>query len=138
MSALRFLLDTNICIYIINRKPPDVFKRFAQHGFGEIGVSSITAAELAFGVSKSGSERNRRALGMFLAPLEVLAFDAEAALRYGDVRAALESNGTPIGALDQLIAAHALVLGATLVTNNLRELRRVPGLQLENWVASKS
>lgn len=129
-----YLLDTDTCIYIINRRPHEVFERFRLHPAGSIGVSSITAAELNFGITKSGSARNRAALDKFLAPLEVMPFDQEAALKYGAVRAALELRGTPIGALDTLIAAHALNLGAILVTNNLREFQRVDGLAVENWL----
>jgi len=130
------LLDTNICIYIINTKPPDVLARFHRHRLGDIGVSSVVAAELAFGVAKSGSARNRQALEMFLAPLEILPFDAAAGWVYGDLRADLERRGEPIGSLDALIAAHALSQQAVLVTNNVREFARVPGLQLENWAES--
>lgn len=131
---MRFLLDTNTCIYIINRKPPAVIERFRQLALGDVGVSSITAAELAFGVAKSGSARNRTALEKFLAPLEILPFGLDAVWAYGEVRSALERAGTPIGALDTLIAAHALAGRVTLVTNNLREFDRVAGLRCENWV----
>ena len=131
---MRFLLDTNICIYIINRKPAQVIARFRQFPMGEIGVSSITTAELAFGVTKSGSARNRMALEKFLAPLELLPFSDDAMWRYGSVRTELERNGTPIGALDTLIAAHALARGLILVSNNLKEFARVDGLRCENWV----
>lgn len=131
---VRYLLDTNICIYIINRRPPGVFDHFTGLHIGEIAISSITGAELVFGVAKSGSARNREALDKFLAPLEILPFDEIAMRRYGELRSHLESRGTPIGALDMLIAAHALAEGATLITNNLREFERVPELHLENWV----
>ena len=127
------LLDTNICIYIINAKPPEVLAHFHQYRLGEIGVSSVVAAELAFGVAKSASARNRQALEMFLAPLEVLPFDKAAIWAYGDLRADLERRGEPIGSLDTLIAAHALSVNAVLVTNNTREFSKVRGLQLENW-----
>lgn len=133
-SQVKFLLDTNICIHIINRRPPQVFEHFAGRRMGEIGISSITGAELSFGVAKSGSAKNQAALDKFLAPLEVLPFDEPAMRRYGGLRTELERQGRPIGALDTLIAAHALALGATLVTNNLREFERVAGLGLENWV----
>ena len=131
---MTYLLDTNICIYIINRRPPQVFAHFEGLRYGEIGLSSITGAELAFGVAKSGSHRNREALEKFLAPLEVLPFDVSAMQAYGPLRGELQHRGPPIGALDMLIAAHALALGATLVTNNLDEFQRVPGLACENWV----
>lgn len=127
------LLDTNICIYIINARPPAVLARFQQYRLGDIGLSSVVAAELAFGVAKSGSARNRKALEMFLAPLAVLPFDADAAWSYGALRTELESRGTPIGALDTLIAAHALSQQALLVTHNTREFAQVPGLQLADW-----
>lgn len=128
------LLDTNICIYIINAKPAAVLQRFRQYRIGEIGVCSVVAAELAYGVAKSGSLRNRQALEMFLAPLTILPFDEPAAWAYGELRAELERKGTTIGSLDMLIAAHALSQQALLVTNNTDEFTRVPGLQLDNWV----
>ena len=128
------LLDTNICIHVINAKPPAVLERFRQYRMGEIGLCSVVAAELAYGVAKSGSARNRQALEMFLAPLIILPFDDAAVWSYGNLRAELERKGTPIGALDTMIAAHALSQQSTLVTNNTREFARVPGLALENWV----
>jgi tRNA(fMet)-specific endonuclease VapC len=130
------LLDTNICIYIINAKPPAVLERFRQYRMGDIGLCSVVAAELAFGVAKSDSARNRQALEMFLAPLIILPFDAAAAWVYGDLRADLERRGTRIGSLDTMIAAHALSQQALLITNNTREFSKVPGLQLDNWVAA--
>ena len=130
------LLDTNICIHIVNAKPPAVLQRFRDYRTGDIGICSVVAAALAYGVAKSGSSRNRQALDLFLAPLAILPFDESALWIYGDLRADLESKGTPIGALDTLIAAHALSLQSTLVTNNLREFERVPGLLLDNWVSS--
>jgi tRNA(fMet)-specific endonuclease VapC len=129
------LLDTNICIYIINAKPPAVLARFRQYHMGDIGLCSVVAAELAFGVAKSESARNRQALKMFLAPLTLMPFDAAAAWVYGDLRADLERRGTPIGSLDTMIAAHALSQQALLVTNNTREFAKVPGLRLDNWAA---
>ncbi len=130
------LLDTNICIYIINAKPPAVLERFRQYRMGDIGLCSVVAAELAFGVAKSDSARNRQALEMFLAPLIILPFDTAAVWVYGDLRADLERRGTPIGSLDTMIAAHALSQQALLITNNTREFSKVPGLQLDNWVAA--
>ena len=130
----RRLLDTNVCIHLIRRKPPEVLRRFEDYEVGEVGVSSVTAAELSYGAEKSAlPEQNREALSRFLLPLEVLAFGAEAAASYGRVRAALERAGTPIGPLDTLIASHAVSLGVTLVTNNVREFSRVPGLEVEDW-----
>ena len=130
------LLDTNICIYIINAKPAAVLQRFRQYRIGEIGLCSVVAAELAYGVAKSGSIRNRQALEMFLAPLTILPFDENAVWAYGELRAELERKGTTIGSLDTLIAAHALSQSALLVTNNTDEFTRVPGLQLDNWVTA--
>ena len=128
------LLDTNICIYIINAKPAEMLNRFQEYRMGEIGLCSVVAAELAFGVAKSGSVRTRQALEMCLAPLTILPFDDRAAWAYGDLRAELERKGTPIGSLDTMIAAHALSLQAKLITNNSREFAQVPGLHVDNWV----
>lgn len=130
------LLDTNICIYIINTKPAGVLQRFQQCRLGDIGVCSVVAAELAYGVAKSGSNRNREALEMFLAPITILPFDEAAVWAYGKLRAELERMGTPIGSLDTMIAAHALSQQSLLVTNNTREFSKVPGLQLDNWAVS--
>ncbi len=113
-----------------------MLRRFEDFEVGEIGVSSVTAAELRHGAEKSSRPgRNHEALGAFLLPLEVLGFGDEAAAAYGRVRAALERAGTPIGPLDTLIAAHAVSLGVTLVTNNVREFSRVAGLEIEDWTA---
>jgi tRNA(fMet)-specific endonuclease VapC len=135
VTGPRYLLDTNTCIYIINRRPPQVFERFEGLKLGDVAISSITGAELQYGVAKSGSARNEAALAKFLAPLDVLPFDEAAMHRYGPLRGLLERQGTPIGALDLLIAAHGLALGVTLVTNNQREFQRVPDLRLDNWIA---
>ena len=132
---MRFLLDTNICIYVINERPPAVLARFLEHEPDGIGISVITASELFWGVRKSGSRRNAEALERFLAPLTVADYDLAAARAYGEVRAGLERKGTPIGPLDLQIAAHALALQVTLVSSNLREFKRVPGLKLDNWTA---
>ena len=131
---IRYLLDTNICIYVINAKPATVLARFVEHEVDGLGISAITASELYWGVCKSGSARNRTTLEKFLSPLAVLDYDLGAARKYGELRAYLEQQGTPIGPLDQQIAAHALALDITLVTNNVREFERVPGLRLENWI----
>ncbi len=134
---LRCLLDTNVCIHIIRRRPQVVLRRFEDYGIGEVGVSLVTVAELRYGAEKSSRpEQNLEALGRFLLPLEVLAFGQEAAASYGRVRAALEKAGTPIGPLDTLIAAHAVSVGVTLVTNNTREFQRVPDLEVEDWTAA--
>ncbi|MCG8342716.1 MAG: type II toxin-antitoxin system VapC family toxin [Chlorobiales bacterium] len=130
---MSYLLDTNICIYIINSRPETVLQRFRKERIGNIGISSITASELTYGVIKSGSARNRMALEMFLAPLEIHPFDESVIWHYGEVRTDLEKQGKPIGALDTMIAAHALALNSILVTNNTREFNRVEGLHYENW-----
>ena len=129
-----YLLDTNICIYIINNKPPHVFEKFKQYQLGQLSISSISASELAFGVEKSGSLRNKNALDKFLAPLDVLPYDESAIWHYAKLRQSLQSKGQMIGSLDMLIAAHALALDTVLVTNNTKEFERIDGLKLENWV----
>jgi tRNA(fMet)-specific endonuclease VapC len=131
---MRFMLDTNICIYTIKRRPVSVLELLLQHETQGIGVSIITVCELGYGVAKSGSARNRAALKQFLQPLTVADYDQAAAEAYAQVRSSLEAAGTPIGPLDTQIAAHALALGVTLVTNNTREFARVKGLRLANWV----
>jgi tRNA(fMet)-specific endonuclease VapC len=132
---MKVMLDTNICIYLIKQQPPSILERFLSHPVGDIGISSVTATELAYGVTKSRHvTKNRHALEQFLDPLEVAAFDQAAAWAYGCVREQFEAKATPIGSMDKLIAAHALSLGVRLVSNNLKEFRRVPGLRLENWV----
>lgn len=137
MARLSRLFDTNICIYLIRQRSTRALERFEEFEVGEIGVSVITVSELRYGVHKSARrQQNSRALEQFLLPLEVVGFSEEATKDYGRIRAALESQGTPIGPLDTLIAAHALSLGTTLVTNNTREFERVPGLRIEDWTAS--
>ena len=132
---MEFLLDTNICIYIIKRKPSNVIKRFTQTEISQIGISSITLSELSYGISKSSRpEQNQVALAQFAAPLEIVPYGDDAAQYYGELRAHLEKQGTPIGSLDMLIAAHALSLGCTLVTNNEKEFIRVPNLKINNWI----
>jgi tRNA(fMet)-specific endonuclease VapC len=132
---MKLMLDTNICIYLIKHQPPSVLERFLSHPVDDIGISSVTVAELEYGASKSRHPtKNRIALDQFISPLDVAAFDRDAATAYGRLRANLEHKGTPIGAMDLLIAAHALSLGVRLITNNAREFQRVPGLRIENWV----
>ncbi len=127
-----FLLDTNICIYLIREKPASLLKRFRKLKPGEVGISVITLCELEYGVeNSSNSARNREALNLFLLPLMVFTLTASVAYEYGKIRNALRKN--QIGPYNLLIAAHALQLGFTLVTNNLREFQRVPGLHCENW-----
>lgn len=130
---MRYMLDTNICIYAIKHKPLAVIEALRAHAADGIGLSSVSAAELIFGATKSGSAKNLAALERFLAPLEIADFDMPAAHAYGRLRWELERGGQPIGPLDTQIAAHALSLEVTLVTNNLREFNRVPGLLTENW-----
>ncbi len=132
---MHFMLDTNICIYVIRKKPPQVLKRFTAFEPSDIGISSITLSELEYGVEKSTNrEQNREALMAFLGPLEIAAYDDLAAHHYGDLRAYLEREGFPVGSMDLLIAAHARSLSIPLITNNLREFKRIPGLLVENWV----
>jgi len=132
---MKFLLDTNICIYIIKQKPREVLQKFNSYQVGDIGVSSITVAELEFGVRKSQFlARNQQALTQFLLPLKIVDFDRAAANVYGDIRATLEKQGKPIGSLDTLIAAHAVSLEVILVTNNVKEFNRISNLKLENWI----
>jgi tRNA(fMet)-specific endonuclease VapC len=130
---MRYMLDTDICIYTINERPATVLRAFRAHEAAGLGISSVTAAELYFGVARTGSQRNLTALRRFLDTLEVAPFDAAAAQVCGPMRAWLASQGTPIGPYDTLIAAHAQALGVTLVSNNTREFERVPGLRVENW-----
>ncbi len=131
---MKLLLDTNICIYIIRQQPVTVLDRFLEYQVGDIGISSITLAELRYGVAKSTHrEKNAKALDEFVIPLEVVSYDESAAHVYGDIRATLEKAGTPIGSMDMLIAAHAVSLGIPLVTNNTREFLRVPSLDIIDW-----
>ena len=132
---MRVLLDTNICIYMIKNKPPEIRKHFEQFVPGDIAISSITVAELQYGVEKSAArEKNALALEAFFLPLKLAAFDTDSALVYGKIRSALEKQGTPIGGMDMLIAAQAIAQNVTLVTHNLKEFSRVPGLKCETWV----
>lgn len=129
-----FMLDTNTCIYIIKRKPPNVIERFKKIGISQVGISSITLSELLYGVSKSSKpEQNQMALAQFVAPLEILPYGDDAAQYYGNLRAHLEKQGTPIGSLDMLIAAHALSIDCILVTNNEKEFNRIPSSKIDNW-----
>lgn len=131
---MKLMLDTNICIFIIKQQPVHVLKRFLEYQAGDIGISSITLSELRYGVAKSlHVDKNTKALDEFIIPLEVLPYDEEAALTYGVIRSHLEKAGTPIGSMDMLIAAHAVSLGATLVTNNTREFIRIPELTIIDW-----
>jgi len=130
---LRYLLDTNICIYVIKERPRPLLESFNRHA-GHLAISAITLSELLHGVEKSAApERNLAAVENFCSRLDVLPYGPKASLHYGQIRAALERRGTPIGVNDLHIAAHARSEGLTLVSNNLREFERVEGLLLENW-----
>jgi tRNA(fMet)-specific endonuclease VapC len=131
---MKYMLDTNICIYCIRRSPQKVFRRMQDREIGDVGISAITYSELQYGVANSSnSDRNSIALAEFIAPLEVLDYTGEIAETYGSIRSTLKRKGKLIGPLDLLIAAHALHLESTLVTNNVREFSRIPGLKIENW-----
>ncbi len=131
---MRYLLDTNICIFLINCHPEVVRSRFQQVPVELVGVSSVTTSELRYGVAKSMKQKqNVAALQKFLLPLSLLPYDDEASLQYGRLRAHLEHEGKSIGAMDTMIAAHALSLDLTVVTNNTREFSRVPNLHVEDW-----
>ncbi|MGA1868423.1 MAG: type II toxin-antitoxin system tRNA(fMet)-specific endonuclease VapC [bacterium] len=127
---MRFMVDTNICIYIIKKKPINVINKLRTFNMSDIGISSITLSELEYGISKSSKpDQNRDALNSFLAPLEIIPYDDRAASHYGDIRTYLERIGQPIGAMDMLIAAHARSLAVVLVTNNTREFVKIPQIQ---------
>ena len=131
---MTYMLDTNICIYAMKRKPEKVLRRLMEELDKGICISSITLAELEYGMKHSSDPaRNEQALIRFLAPFGILPFGASAASVYGEIRAYLQSRGTPIGPLDMLIAGHAKAENMILVTNNVREFERVPGLEIENW-----
>ena len=133
---MRYMLDTNICIYLIKHKPEKVFKKLEKIDPNEVCISSVTYAELSYGVEKSvQKERNRLALSLLLSNIDIVSFDDVAADEYGIIRSDLEKKGTPIGPLDTMIAVHAKALGYTLVTNNVKEFSRVKDLIVENWAA---
>ncbi len=132
---MRYLLDTNICIYIIKNKPKKIFDKFSEITPVDVGISSVTVSELQFGVHQSlYADRNREALFKFLLPLEIVDYDSNAAETCGKIRTDLEKEGKVIGAMDLLIAAQALSRDLILVTNNQKEFSRVVGLSLEKWV----
>jgi tRNA(fMet)-specific endonuclease VapC len=132
---MKLMLDTNICIAIIKQKPIDILQKFSAYQVGDICISSVTLAELRCGVAKSQyQEKNQAALDEFILPLEVAGFDEAAALVYGALRASLEKQGTPVGALDTMIGTHALSLNLTLVTNNTKEFNRIVGLKVIDWI----
>jgi tRNA(fMet)-specific endonuclease VapC len=132
---MSYLLDTSTCISIINKKPSSALKRIQTKRPDQIAVSTITQAELEYGVARSSfPDRNRIALLHFLFPFRMLDFDQSAAVQYGGIRAFLESKGTPIEPVDLLIAAQAKSRDLILVTNNEKEFQRIEGLKMENWV----
>ncbi len=131
---MMYLLDTNICIYIINERPAQVLQRLIGVGHDALVISAVTVAELAFGVAKSTRPDARAKLENFLSKFLILDWNQDAAWVYGDVRKALEAKGQRIGERDLLLACQALALGATMVTHNTREFARIKGLKLENWV----
>lgn len=130
----RYMLDSNICIYAINNHPTQVKAKLISIGEGQCAISSIVASELAFGVVKSGRTNNKANLTRFLSLFDIVPFDASSMWHYANLRHDLQAKGTVIGALDMLIAAHALALDATLVTNNTKEFERIPHLKVENWI----
>jgi tRNA(fMet)-specific endonuclease VapC len=132
---MTYLLDTNICIYVINEQPAHVLQRLIQAGRDSLAISTVTVAELAFGIAKSTRADSRAKLENFLSKFPILDWDQDAAWVYGNVRKTLEEKGQRIGERDLLLASQALALGATMVTNNTREFERVEGLKLENWAA---
>ncbi|MDP2005504.1 MAG: type II toxin-antitoxin system VapC family toxin [Rubrivivax sp.] len=132
---MNYLLDTSICIYIINEQPAQVLQRLIQAGRESLAISSITVAELAFGVAKSTRADSRVKLENFLSKFPILDWGQDAAWVYGNVRKTLEAKGQRIGERDLLLACQALSLDITMVTNNTREFERIEGLKLENWVA---
>ena len=131
---MKFMLDTNTCVDLIRKKNDQILRRMKRRSPDELCVSSVTLSELEYGAAKSmDPARNRLALAEFMTPLTVAPYDDAVAPVYGLVRAELEKAGTPIGPLDTMIAAHALSLGLTVVTDNEREFRRVSGLRVQNW-----
>lgn len=133
---MKYMLDTNICIYVMNERPPEIKQLFNQH-MGQLCISSITLAELHYGAHRSSkAAHNLSVINEFCKHLEVLPFDEEASAAYGVLRAVLQGQGVPIGSNDMLIAAHAIALGLVIVTNNEKEFSRVQGLSCENWVST--
>jgi len=132
---MRYMLDTNICIYIINKRPAHVFDVFKQYELGELCISSVTTSELYYGVEKSKNKfRNIHALNKFLMPFSIITYDNDDSIKYGKVRSKLEKKGQVIGSMDLMIAAQALSKEFILVTNNEKEFLRVNNLKVKNWV----
>jgi tRNA(fMet)-specific endonuclease VapC len=136
---MKFMLDTNICVDMIRKREDALLRKFTRRQSQDFCVSAVTLSELEYGCAKSAdAARNRLALAQFMTPIKVMPYDDVAAVAYGRVRAELERQGTPIGPLDTMIAAHALALGLALVTNNEREFCRVPRLKVQNWTESQN
>ncbi len=134
---MKYMLDTNVLVHLIRNKSENIKNRLRQENISDVCISSITYAELEYGVSKSSNkEKNALALLTVLSGIKVLPLGESAGKVYGSIRASLEKDGNVIGPNDMLIAAHALAEGLTLVTNNTREFRRVPGLNIEDWTDS--
>ena len=132
-----FLIDTNICVYIMNKHPPQVIQKFREMGAGNVCISSITVSELQYGACESKQvKKNMKRLEEFLSPFEILPYDESASIYYGRIRSYLEKEGSVIGPLDMLIAAHALSEELILITNNENEFKRVKTLRIENWVTA--
>ena len=132
---MKVMLDTNICIALIRQKSADVLQHFNAYRVGDVCILAVTLAELRFGAAKSqATQKNHAALDDFILALEVVPFDETVTVTYGNLRATLEKKGTPIGALDTMIAAHALQLNVVLATNNTREFERVKGLSTVDWL----
>ncbi len=134
---MKYMLDTNICIELLRKSNRRILEHIKQYDIGDIGISSITLAELQYGVEKSTKQpQNQNILTAFLADLEVVDFDSNAAIYYGQIRTHLETKGTLVGPMNTLLAAHALALDVTFVTNNKREFKRIKSLKVENWTRS--
>jgi len=132
---MKYMLDTNICIFVIRHQKKSVIEKITQHAPADIVISSITVSELEYGCEKSAApQKNRIALMEFLSPFDVALFGSAAAHRYGMLRAQLERDGKPTGAMDMLIAAHCLAIDATLVTNNTRDFKHINDLSLTDWI----
>ena len=136
--VIRFMLDTDVCIALIKNRPVSMQNRLSLLIPEEVGISSMVAAELWFGVANSQKKKkNEAALKDFLEFVTLLDWPCEASPFYGHIRSQLQKLGTPIGAMDLLIASHALFLDTVLVTNNTREFERVPDLKVENWLSDR-
>lgn len=130
-----YMLDTNICSYIIKQRPPQVLAKFEGIPAEELAISVITLAELQYGITKSSKPNlNQEIIDDFVSYLEILPWDMDIVKIYGEIRTELERKGTPIGAMDLMIASHCLSLDCILVTNNIREFQRISNLMVVNWV----